>query len=210
MRLYQHSARCPIALRAFLDCNPDYWCFIPMYWQDAVNENVTQFQSRRTTMSMASPTDLELMNIVAMGVMDNGRVANSLQHVPLPPAVYGFSFRQRRQQRAFFERFLSLSTQQLPYASLDLYQVALIAVCTYFIESSFILIDSFLLLFLFLVPDDRSILFRYIIETLFVVHGETKLNMICPIGIDPEKRYGRCYNLVWCANLNRPLSTQQS
>jgi hypothetical protein len=54
------------------------------------------------------------------------------------------------------------------------------------------------------VPDDRSIILRYIIETLFVIHGETKLNMICPLGRggDPEERYGRPYNLVWCANLN--------
>jgi hypothetical protein len=36
------------------------------------------------------------------------------------------------------------------------------------------------------------------------MHGETKLNMICPLGADgdPERRYGRAYDLVWCANLN--------
>ncbi len=56
-----------------------------------------------------------------------------------------------------------------------------------------------------LVPDDRSIILRYIIETLFIIHGETKLNMICPIGGDPEKRYGHPYHLVWCADLNRPF-----
>ncbi|CAF5154493.1 unnamed protein product, partial [Rotaria socialis] len=39
MRLYQHSARCPIALRSFLDCNPTYWCFIPLVWSEAVAEN---------------------------------------------------------------------------------------------------------------------------------------------------------------------------
>jgi hypothetical protein len=64
-----------------------------------------------------------------------------------------------------------------------------------------------LLLFFFsidLVPDDYSMIFRYIIETLFILHGETKLNMICPIGGNPEKRYGRAYDLVWCNNLNHP------
>lgn len=57
-------------------------------------------------------------------------------------------------------------------------------------------------------PDDRSIILRYIIETLFVIHGETKLNMICPLGLggDPEQRYGRPYDLVWCANLNHHRS----
>ena len=63
-------------------------------------------------------------------------------------------------------------------------------------------------------PDDRSIILRYIIETLFIIHGETKLNMICPIGGNPERRYGRPYNLIWCHNLNRPfiltaISTQK-
>ena len=63
-------------------------------------------------------------------------------------------------------------------------------------------------------PDDRSIILRYIIETLFIIHGETKLNMICPIGSDPEKRYGRPYDLIWCDNLNRlfistAISTQR-
>ncbi|CAF4634620.1 unnamed protein product, partial [Rotaria magnacalcarata] len=39
MRLYQHSARCPVALRSFLDCNPIYWCFIPVLWSEALAEN---------------------------------------------------------------------------------------------------------------------------------------------------------------------------
>ena len=56
-----------------------------------------------------------------------------------------------------------------------------------------------------LVPDDCSVILRYIIETLFIIHGETKLNMICPIGGDPQKRFGRPYNLVWCYDLNRPF-----
>ena len=56
-----------------------------------------------------------------------------------------------------------------------------------------------------LVPDDRSLILRYIIETLFIIHGETKLNMICPLGGDPERLYGRPFDLVWCTNLNRSL-----
>ncbi|CAF4146284.1 unnamed protein product, partial [Rotaria sp. Silwood2] len=52
--------------------------------------------------------------------------------------------------------------------------------------------------------DDYSIILRYIIETLFIIHGETKLNMICPIDSGAEQRYGHPYDLVWCADLNRP------
>ncbi|CAF1366610.1 unnamed protein product [Rotaria sordida] len=54
----------------------------------------------------------------------------------------------------------------------------------------------------FILPDDRSIILRYIIETLFIIYTETKLNMICPIGGNAEQRYGRPYDLIWCANLN--------
>ena len=51
------------------------------------------------------------------------------------------------------------------------------------------------------VPEDRSTVLRYVIETMFVIHGETKLNMICPIGGDPKKRYGRPYQRRWYNDL---------
>ena len=57
---------------------------------------------------------------------------------------------------------------------------------------------------LYLVPDDRSSLLRYIIETLFIVHAETKLNMICPVGKDAGRTYGRAYHLFWCRGLDHP------
>ncbi|CAF4381393.1 unnamed protein product, partial [Rotaria sordida] len=34
--------------------------------------------------------------------------------------------------------------------------------------------------------------------------GETKLNMICPLGGDPRQRDGHPYNVIWCKNLIRP------
>jgi len=134
MRLYQHSARCPIALRSFLDCNPNYWCFIPILWVDAVTENIIHLrriprQREQTSAAATSNTDPELFNIIVMGAMSNDRVARYLEHLPLPPVEYSFSYRQRQQQRAFFQQFLSSSTQQSPYSPIDLYQVAIIAVC---------------------------------------------------------------------------------
>jgi len=63
-------------------------------------------------------------------------------------------------------------------------------------------------LYIHVVPDDSSILLRYIIETLFAIHGETKLNMISPLrrgDKDSEQLHNRPYNLVWCHNLNRPF-----
>lgn len=52
------------------------------------------------------------------------------------------------------------------------------------------------------VPEDGSALLRYIIETLFIVHGETKLNMLCPLGGDPEQRYGSVFVSDWCATIH--------
>ncbi|CAF1636162.1 unnamed protein product [Rotaria sp. Silwood1] len=173
MRLYQHSARCPAALRSFLDCNPMYWCFIPQSWNVALEENVSYFPN-------ASTTDPNLAAVMATTAIDNRRVAFYLDNVPLPPAAYAFSYPQIQKQRSFFEQFVAYSIHQRPYIDLDLYKVAIIAVLS----------------------DDCSIILRYIIETLFIIHGETKLNMICPLGGDVEKRYGRPYDLVWRANLN--------
>ncbi|CAF2185656.1 unnamed protein product, partial [Rotaria magnacalcarata] len=85
----------------------------------------------------------------------------------LPPAGRHFSSVQIQKQRVFFDRFLLSPVDELPYIEADLYKIKIIAV----------------------LPTDESTLLRYIIETLFITHSETKLNMICPIGIDPEQRY---------------------
>ena len=48
MRHYQHSARCPSALRTFLAYNPNYWPFIPLLRDEALGEDAIDF---RTTTS---------------------------------------------------------------------------------------------------------------------------------------------------------------
>jgi hypothetical protein len=193
MRLYQHSARCPVALRSFLDCNPNYWCFIPLLWDAALGENVAH-------LPRIDNVDPALANVIMMGAIDNNRVARYLDHVPIPPAAYAFSYPQRQKQRLFFEQFLFSPIHRRPYSTLDLYKMAIIAVCKctdFDIVCIFFRID--------LVPDNCSKILRYIIETLFILNGDTKLNMICPIGGDPERRYGCSYHLVWCDNLNPPI-----
>ena len=109
MRLYLHSARCPVALRSFLDCNPNYGCFIPISWHDAADEDLTHFRSRRTLSSSSSnktaataASDLELSNIVAMGTNENQRVARYLKHVPLSPAAYMFSYQHNDRNNVYF------------------------------------------------------------------------------------------------------------
>ena len=121
MRVYQHSARCPTALRTFLDCNPSYWCFIPMSWHDAEDQNIVDIQEK-------SNQDPQMTYIIRMGVINNQRVSRYLDSVPLPPAVYAFSYRQRQKQRIFFEKFISLPHRERPYSTVNLYQYAIIAV----------------------------------------------------------------------------------
>ena len=113
MRLYLHSARRPVTLRSFLDCNPNYWCFIPLSWQDAITANIAFLRSRRTLSSSSSTSNI----LVA-----------DLDYIPPPPAPYVFSYRQRQQQRLFFEQLLSTPIQRQPYSVVDLYQMKIIAV----------------------------------------------------------------------------------
>lgn len=122
MRLYQHSARCPIALRSFLDCNPEYWCFIPLRWDEALGENTTFL--RRNSVENSLVAYLTDITTVA-----DSRVQRCLDRVPLPPAAYVFSYRQLQQQRLFYKKFtLSNNNNQVPYVPIDLYKAAIIAV----------------------------------------------------------------------------------
>ena len=103
MRLYQHSAKCPVALRTFLDCNPNYWCFIPLRWQEAEEENLNALQQSSDRTSC----------------VDN---------VPTPPARAKFSYRQRKAQRVFFQNVLPLQARYRPYSRTDLHKFSIVAV----------------------------------------------------------------------------------
>nr|ACD54667.1 unknown [Adineta vaga] len=88
MRLYRHSARCPVALRVFLDCNPMYWCFVSIAWNDFVDENIRVLQTN------TGRINAEITNIIRMGAIEDRTLARYLQRVPIPPAPYVFSYRQ--------------------------------------------------------------------------------------------------------------------
>ncbi|CAF4630968.1 unnamed protein product, partial [Rotaria socialis] len=60
-----------------------------------------------------------------------------------------FSSAQIQKQRLFFDRHLLSPVDQLPYVETDLYKMKIIAV----------------------LPTDESIILRYLIETLFIIHG---------------------------------------
>jgi hypothetical protein len=126
MRLYKHSARCPIALRLFLDYNPDYWCFIPLLWHEAQTENIAFLQE--TSSSSSNATHPEVINVITMGASGNHIAADCLAKVPLPPVQYAFSYQQIQKQRLFFEQFLLSPIEEPPYSAVDLYKMAIIVV----------------------------------------------------------------------------------
>ena len=131
MRLYDHAARCPIALRLFLDCSPDYWCFILLLWHYAQVEKIAYLQERSSSSTSSKIVDLDVTNVIAIATIGNHQVTDCLNHVPLTPIRYAFSYQQRQQQGVFFEQFFSLPVDQLPYSPVDLYKVAPIVVRKY-------------------------------------------------------------------------------
>lgn len=144
----------------------------------------------------------EVTRLVRLGVIEDQRVADCLDRVPLPPTAYVFTFQQRQQQRFFFKEWLSRIDHPGPDTSLDLYTFEIIAVRTYLtsIHSSVSLVMSSI------VPDNASRLLRYVLETLFAIHGETQLNMIRPLEVARDCLYERTFDLDWCRDLVVPTS----
>jgi hypothetical protein len=56
---------------------------------------------------------------------------------------------------------------------------------------------------LFLVPQPCLRFLRYTLQTLFSIHGETKLNMILPPGLDPDQVHGPVVKSDWPERLRR-------
>lgn len=62
----------------------------------------------------------------------NPRVSNLLSRVPEPSTGYDFSYQQRKEQREFFRRLITLRTQDSAYRTLHMYQYKIIAVCKFY------------------------------------------------------------------------------
>lgn len=122
MRLYQHSARCPVALRAFLDCNQTYWHFIPQLWNEPM---VINFDFMDEPVNRES----EVNHLIQNGVIQHRKVEKYLRHVSLPSAQHIFSYQQPQQRRFFFRHVVSGTYGTIPYRLVDLYQVKIIGAC---------------------------------------------------------------------------------
>lgn len=150
MRLYQHTAGCPVALEAFMDCNPMYRCFVPMNWYDAVTDNIEYRGHRRHRQHLLQfsieragrhhpnrrhgdddEEEDEDEDEEEEEQREDPRVFNLFARVPEPSNGYDFSYRQREEQREFFRHFVTLDSPQSAYRTLNLYQYKIIAVCKF-------------------------------------------------------------------------------
>jgi hypothetical protein len=108
MWLYQHSTRCLTAIQLFLDCHPEYWCFIPMKSDEANREN-----------NILTSTTKQL---------PSKPIANNtlIDAIPKPPPGYTFSRRQIEQQ-SYFSLFMI--DPMIPFTiNVALYNMAIVAV----------------------------------------------------------------------------------
>lgn len=131
MKLYQHSARCPVAMQIFLDANPQYWRFIPMTNEESL-EPKQKFIQR--------PVLSDEINSNYRSKEDALACVDALL---APPLGFVFSNRQLVLQTQYFHQ---KRDKTLPDMNIDLYRATIIALlpdgCSdmfrYTVESLFI------------------------------------------------------------------------
>ncbi|CAF1439543.1 unnamed protein product [Rotaria sordida] len=112
MRLYQHSAQCPIALQIFLDANPQYWCFIPMQ----IEEAQTSEEQIIERANLSNQADLNRRSKHETHIY--------VESIPKPPNTYVFSNRQIELQSEYFHY---KKDKILPNRDIDLYNATIVA-----------------------------------------------------------------------------------
>ena len=119
MLLYKHSARCPIAVQMFLNCNPQYWSLVPMLKTEAEQDN--QYFHSLPDSIPEDPTSHFISSPDVRSDHEAGTAMNDLP--PFPSDQYTFSNRQCMEQFQFFKTKQDLYK---PNAHLDLYQATII------------------------------------------------------------------------------------
>lgn len=114
MKLYQHSARCPMAIQIFLDANPQYWRFVPMTMAESTQLNQTWMDRSL------------LANDLNPSTRTREECVQAVNALPQPPSGLTFSNRQVFLQTQFF---LEKRDHQLPNHHIDLYDATIVAVC---------------------------------------------------------------------------------
>ena len=120
--LYEHSTRCSSAIQLFLDCNPAYWCFVPMQKAEAHAQNLAS--GLPADCIKLNPTSSLMQNIHTRRDQEASLCMNNLP--PMPSDNYTFSACQRTKQ---FQTFKEKRDPPIPNLKLDLYNAAIIVVC---------------------------------------------------------------------------------
>jgi hypothetical protein len=206
--LYQHSARCQYGLQRFLNKNPSYWCFIPQSVRQVKLANEAYVITSQPppaegprSLLTASGKPMLFAEIVADMIRTDEEAEQLARNVPEPPMGYAFSYRQKEEQKQFFQ--VKNENRVFPSDFVHLYNYAIVAVCMSIVFSYF---KSFIFIYFFvLVPDDCSRDLRKFIEALFVTHAETKLNLIGRLTHEyPTALYDKSIRGNWCSNLIHP------
>ncbi|CAF1247490.1 unnamed protein product [Rotaria sordida] len=113
MKLYQHSARCPVAMQFFLDANPQYWRFVPM----------TLEESTRPEQQMVTPYTFSEEFSWTIRSKEDTKVY--VDAVPKPPKGLTFFNRQIMLQTRYFHK---TRDRTLPNQDIDVYDATILAV----------------------------------------------------------------------------------
>ena len=124
MLLYRHSARCSVAMQWFLDCNPQYWSFVPITKEEARVDNEIYV---RPSAIPTDPTSSEITRPRTRSDLEAGTCLTDLP--PIPSDDYTFSTRQCAEQ---FEILKNEQNRLLANNDLDLYNGTIVAVCKWF------------------------------------------------------------------------------
>ena len=100
MRLYQHAARCSVALRKFLDFNPHYWPFIPLLWRDLQADNIFSIREDISASSCSKKINTETNSTMTTAYSDRRRLVEYLKRIP---------DEQKQKQRLFFRTISCIS-----------------------------------------------------------------------------------------------------
>jgi hypothetical protein len=152
MLLYRHACRCPNAIQIFLNFNPIYHCFIPITMQKATEQSRNYvLPSSLVLHDSINPTSIGSRDrrfvSGAANIRSDESVRTCIRQIPSVPPGYTFSIRQRVEQFQYFKNNLDIKTKQ--DKTMDLFNVAVIAVCKYNILEKTCKLSSILLTFKF-------------------------------------------------------------
>lgn len=175
MDLYRHVAHCHVALQLFLNNYRAYWCLIPMTYREA---DVDDLLYQYENERKIQPFDIR--TTLTNDTRTDDLVYWCINHLPQPPDHYRFSQRQRQQQFQFFKTKLDCSPLS---RHLDIYDASIVIA----------------------LPDNSSFDLIYFVQTLLMVHTESKLNTKIP---QIPSHFERSSN--WCQHLQWPFCSHHN